>query len=71
MLGKLRGLPPAFIEHVCNHYLMIATDHPHSDATDKFQDKTDGVISRNNKIPAESQQKILWDNPTKTFGWEA
>ena len=48
--------------------LMIATDYPHSDAIDKFPDKTVGAISSNNKISAESRRKILWDNPTKTFG---
>jgi predicted TIM-barrel fold metal-dependent hydrolase len=47
---------------------MIATDYPHSDAIDKVPDKTVGAISSNNKISAESRRKILWDNPTKTFG---
>jgi hypothetical protein len=27
-----------------------------------------GAISSNKKIPAESRRKILWDNPTKSFG---
>jgi predicted TIM-barrel fold metal-dependent hydrolase len=53
---------------VGDDYLMIATDYPHSDAIDKFPDKTIGAISGNNKISAESRRKILWDNPTKTFG---
>ena len=61
-------LAPVFIEHVGDDYLMIATDYPHSDAIDKFPDKTVGAISSNNKISAESRRKILWDNPTKTFG---
>jgi predicted TIM-barrel fold metal-dependent hydrolase len=61
-------LAPVFIEHVGDDYLMIATDYPHSDAIDKFPDKTVGAISGNNKIAAESRRKILWDNPTKTFG---
>ena len=60
-------LAPVFIEHVGDDYLMIATDYPHSDAIDKFPDKTVGAISGNNKIAAESRRKILWDNPTKTF----
>jgi predicted TIM-barrel fold metal-dependent hydrolase len=61
-------LAPVFVEHVGDDYLMIATDYPHSDAIDKFPDKTVGAISSNNKISAESRRKILWDNPTKTFG---
>ena len=31
---------------------MIATDYPHSDAIDKFPDKTVGAISGNDKIAA-------------------
>ena len=46
---------------------MIATDYPHSDAIDKFPDKTVGAISGNDKISRESRAKILWDNPTKAF----
>ena len=61
-------LAPVFIEHVGDDYLMIATDYPHSDAIDKFPDKTVGAISSNDKIAAQSRRKILWDNPTKTFG---
>jgi predicted TIM-barrel fold metal-dependent hydrolase len=61
-------LATVFIEHVGDEYLMIATDYPHSDAIDKFPDKTVGAISSNNKISAESRRKILWDNPTNTFG---
>jgi predicted TIM-barrel fold metal-dependent hydrolase len=61
-------LAPVFVEHVGDDYLMIATDYPHSDAIDKFPDKTVGAISSNDKISAESRRKILWDNPTKSFG---
>jgi predicted TIM-barrel fold metal-dependent hydrolase len=61
-------LAPTFIEHVGDDYLMIATDYPHSDAIDKFPDQTVGAISSNERISAESRRKILWDNPTKTFG---
>ena len=61
-------LAPVFVEHVGDDYLMIATDYPHSDAIDKFPDKTVGAISSNDKISVESRRKILWDNPTKTFG---
>jgi hypothetical protein len=48
--------------------LMIATDYPHSDAIDKFPDKTVGAISSNDKISRGSRTKILWDNPTRAFG---
>jgi predicted TIM-barrel fold metal-dependent hydrolase len=61
-------LAPAFIEHVGDEYLMIATDYPHSDAIDKFPDKTVGAISSNDKISRGSRTKILWDNPTRAFG---
>ncbi len=43
-------LAPVFCEHVGDDYLMIATDYPHSDAIDKFPDKTVGAISSNDKI---------------------
>jgi predicted TIM-barrel fold metal-dependent hydrolase len=61
-------LAPVFVEHVGDDYLMIATDYPHSDAIDKFPDKTVGAISSNEKISRASRTKILWDNPTKAFG---
>jgi predicted TIM-barrel fold metal-dependent hydrolase len=61
-------LAPVFVEHVGDDYLMIATDYPHSDAIDKFPDQTVGSLSGNNKLSAESRRKILWDNPTKTYG---
>ena len=60
-------LAPVFVEHVGDDYLMIATDYPHSDAIDKFPDKTVGDISSNEKISRESRTKILWDNPTRAY----
>jgi predicted TIM-barrel fold metal-dependent hydrolase len=61
-------LAPVFIEYVGDDYLMVATDYPHSDAIDKFPDKTIGSLSGNPKLSADSRRKILWDNPIKTFG---
>ena len=48
--------------------MTIATDYPHSDAIDKFPDKTVGALSGNNKLSAEARRKILWDNPVKLYG---
>jgi predicted TIM-barrel fold metal-dependent hydrolase len=61
-------LAPVFVEHVGEDYLLIATDYPHSDALDKFPDKTVGALSANNKLSAEARQKILWDNPVRLYG---
>ncbi len=63
-------LAPTFVEHVGEDYLTIATDYPHSDAIDKFPDKTVGALSANNKLSAEARRKILWDNPVRLYGLE-
>jgi len=62
------GLVPSFVEHVGADYLTVATDYPHSDAIDKFPDKTVGALSGNSKLSAETRRKILWDNPVKLYG---
>jgi uncharacterized protein len=61
-------LAPVFVEHVGEDYLTIATDYPHSDAIDKFPDKTVGALSANTKLSAETRRKILWDNPVRLYG---
>ena len=61
-------LVPTFLEHVGEDYLTIATDYPHSDAIDKFPDKTVGALSGNNKLSTETRRKILWDNPVRLYG---
>ena len=61
-------LVPCFVEHVGADYLTVATDYPHSDAIDKFPDRTVGALSANDKLSAEARRKILWDNPARLYG---
>lgn len=63
-------LVPMFAEQVGEDYLMVATDYPHSDAVDKFPDKTIGSLSGNAKLSPATRKKILWDNPIRAFGLE-
>ena len=63
-------LAPMFVEHVGDDYLMIATDYPHSDAIDKFPDKTVGALSGNDKLSRESRRKILWDNCARLYAFQ-
>ena len=63
MIGKLTG----FVDHIGEDYLMVATEYPHSDAVDKFPDKTIGSLTGNSHLSAAARQKILWDNPMKAF----
>ena len=64
-------LAPAFIEHVGDDYLIIATDYPHSDAIDKFpdQDRRRDQQQRTT-FHRKSRRKILWDNPVRLYGLE-
>ena len=61
-------LVPAFVEHVGNDYLTMATDYPHSDCIGKFPDLTVGALSSNENLSNETRRKILWDNPARMFG---
>ena len=61
-------LVPCFVEHVGADYLTMATDYPHSDAIDKFPELTVGALSANQKLSAETRQKILWNNPARLYG---
>ena len=63
-------LVPCFVEHVGADTLTMATDYPHSDAVDKFPDRTVGALSANNHLSAETRRKILWDNPVRLYGLE-
>ena len=64
------GLVPCFVEHVGADYLTMATDYPHSDAMDKFPDRTVGALSANDNLSAETRRKILWDNSVRLYGLE-
>ena len=59
-----------FVEHVGADYLTMATDYPHSDAMDKFPDRTVGALSANDNLSAETRRKILWDNSVRLYGLE-
>jgi predicted TIM-barrel fold metal-dependent hydrolase len=61
-------LVPCFVEHVGADYLTMATDYPHSDAIDKFPERTVGALSANQNLSAETRQKILWNNPARLYG---
>jgi predicted TIM-barrel fold metal-dependent hydrolase len=61
-------LVAVFAEYVGDDYLMVATDYPHSDAVDKFPDKTIGSLSGNPNLSTATRRKILWDNPVRAFG---
>ena len=61
-------LAPAFVEHVGEDYLTIATDYPHSDCIGKFPDRTVGDLTSNHHLSTEAKQKILWDNPVRLYG---
>jgi predicted TIM-barrel fold metal-dependent hydrolase len=61
-------LAPAFVEHVGEDRLVIATDYPHSDAVGKFPDRTVGDMSTNSKLSTAARRKILWDNPARLYG---
>src|SRR5439155_16028863 len=41
----------SFTEHVGNDYLIIATDYPHPDCTDKFPDRTVGDLTLSPDVP--------------------
>jgi len=53
---------------VSEDILVVATDYPHSDAVDKFPDRTIGDIVDNQSLSREAKRKILWDNPCRLYG---
>jgi uncharacterized protein len=61
-------LVDAFVEHVGDDYLILATDYPHPDCIGKFPDRTVGDLTSNPDLSAESKRKILWDNPARLYG---
>jgi uncharacterized protein len=61
-------LASAFVEHVGEDYLTIATDYPHSDCIGKFPDRTVGDLTSNNHLSTDARRKILWDNPVRLYG---
>lgn len=61
-------LAPAFVEHVGEDYLTIATDYPHSDCIGKFPGRTVGDLTLNHRLSTDAKQKILWDNPLRLYG---
>ena len=63
-------LAPAYVEHVGDDYLVIATDYPHSDCIGKFPDRTVGDLTNNDHISQDGRRKILWDNPKRLYSLE-
>jgi len=58
-------------EHVGDHVIVMATDYPHPDAADKFPDRTVGDLTQNPELSDDLKRKILWDNPSRFYGFEA
>ena len=63
-------LAPAYVEHVGDDYLVVATDYPHSDCIGKFPDRTVGDLTNNDRISQVGRRKILWDNPKRLYSLE-